>query len=82
MGGAELVPSRETRQVRGRLDEVSVTDGPFAETTEQLTGFYLVRTADLDDLLGLCGLLGSDEADGVPVEVRAVVSDEDRGGVA
>jgi hypothetical protein len=77
-GGAELTHSRETRQVRGDLDAVTVTDGPFAETTEQLTGFYLVRTGDLDDLLDLCGLLAEQGTHGAPVEVRRVVTDEDR----
>ena len=37
----------------GRL----VTDGPFAETTEQLGGFYLVEASDLDELVELCDLL-------------------------
>jgi hypothetical protein len=77
VGGAELTHSRQTRQVRGELDDVTVTDGPFAETTEQLTGFYLIRTADLDDLLNVCGLLAGNEADGAPVEVRALVPGQD-----
>jgi hypothetical protein len=53
--------------VRGTLDHVSVTDGPYAETVEQLTGFYLVESDDLDDLLNVCGLV----SEGDPVEVRA-----------
>lgn len=70
-GGAELTHSREAKVVRGSLDDVVVTDGPYAETVEQLTGFYLVKTDDLDDLLQICGLLvGSDGG----VEVRATVA--------
>jgi len=34
-----------------------VTDGPFAETIEQLGGFYLVEAPDLDTLTDLCDLL-------------------------
>ena len=68
-GGAELTHSAEAKVLRGTLDRVSVTDGPYAETVEQLTGFYLVETDDLDDLLNLCGLL----SEGEPVEVRACV---------
>jgi hypothetical protein len=34
-----------------------VTDGPFAETTEQLGGFYLVDAPDLDAMTKLCALL-------------------------
>lgn len=70
VGGAELTHSRQARVVRGALDDVSVTQGPYAETVEQLTGFYQVRTADLDDLLQVCGLL----ADGGGVVVRPVVA--------
>ena len=53
--------------VRGTLDQVSVTDGPFAETVEQLTGFYLVESDDLDDLLSICGVVSEGDA----IEVRA-----------
>jgi hypothetical protein len=66
-GGAELAHSSEAKVVRGTLDQVSVTDGPYAETVEQLTGFYLVETDDLDDLLNICGVL----SEGDPIEVRA-----------
>ena len=69
-GGAELAPSSEAKVVRGRLDRVSVTDGPYAETVEQLTGFYLVETDDLDDLLNVCGVV----SEGDPVEVRACLA--------
>jgi len=34
--------------VRVRDGELSITDGPFAETREQLSGFYLIEAADLD----------------------------------
>jgi hypothetical protein len=66
-GGAELAHSSEAKVVRGTLDQVSVTDGPYAETVEQLTGFYLVQTDDLDDLLNVCGVV----SEGDPIEVRA-----------
>jgi hypothetical protein len=68
-GGAELTPSSTGRIVSGSLDSVTVTDGPYAETTEQLTGFYTVETDDLDDLLNVVGIL----AEGGRVEVRACV---------
>jgi len=69
-GGAELAHSRETKLLRTTADGTqTVTDGPFAETVEQLTGFYGVESDDLDDLLKICGLLANGEA----VEVRAAV---------
>jgi hypothetical protein len=37
--------------VRVRNGRVSVTDGPFAETKEQLTGFYLIEARDLNDAI-------------------------------
>ena len=46
---------------------VAVTEGPYAESAEQLSGFYLVRTDDLDDLLQVAGMLA--DGDG-SVEVR------------
>ncbi len=69
-GGAELTHSRAARQVRRVDGEVVVTEGPYAETVEQLTGFYVVESDDLDDLLACCGVLA--DAEGA-VEVRAAV---------
>lgn len=39
--------------VRVRDGKVSITDGPFAETKEQLAGFYMIEAADLDEAIGL-----------------------------
>ena len=41
--------------VRVRNGKVSVTDGPFAETKEQLAGFYLVEAKDLNEAIQLAG---------------------------
>ena len=69
-GGAELTHSRETKVVRRTDSGIAVTDGPYAETVEQLTGYYVVETDDLEDLLEVCGILA--DGDG-PVEVRAAI---------
>jgi hypothetical protein len=69
IGGAELTHSSQAKVVRGELDAVTVTDGPYAETVEQLTGFYGVESDDLQDLLKICGLLAGEHG----VEVRAAV---------
>ena len=67
-GGAELAHSREAKVLRTDSDgRQSVTDGPYAESVEQLTGFYVIDTSDLDDLLEVCKVLGKGE--GV-IEVR------------
>ena len=70
-GGAELTHSREARVVRRTDSGITVTEGPYAESVEQLTGYYVVDTADLDDLLEVCAILA--DGDG-PVEVRATAS--------
>ena len=66
-GGAELTSSREAVVVRHGDGGVVITEGPYAETVEQLTGFYLIDSPDLDDLLEVCKVLGKGE--GV-IEVR------------
>ncbi|WP_104108148.1 YciI family protein [Nocardioides sp. 616] len=53
-------------------DWAVVTDGPFAETTEQLGGFYLLDAPDLDTVLELCRLLPH----AYTIEVRPAVQVE------
>lgn len=57
LAGEALVGVRSATTVRRRGESVSVTEGPFAETTEQLGGFYLVEAPDLDVLTDLLRLL-------------------------
>ena len=51
LGGAPLQPTRTATSVRERAGKTLTTDGPFAETKEQLGGFYLVELPDLDEAL-------------------------------
>jgi hypothetical protein len=46
-----LQPVKTATTVRMRGGKVSVTDGPFAETKEQLAGFYLIDARDLNDAI-------------------------------
>ena len=46
-----LQPIDTAATVRVRNGKVSVTDGPFAETKEQLAGFYLLEARDLNDAI-------------------------------
>jgi hypothetical protein len=64
--GTELAPPATATTVRHDGDEVVLTDGPFAETTEQFGGFYIVEADDLDEALGYARMLGS------TVEVRPI----------
>ena len=50
-GGSELKPTSTATTVRVRGGKRQVTDGPFAETKEQLGGFYLVEATDLNDAI-------------------------------
>ena len=51
LGGEPLEPVSSAVTVRVRDGKTSVTDGPFAETKEQLTGFYLVDARDLNEAI-------------------------------
>ena len=50
-----LQSARSATTIRPRKGKVSITDGPFAETKEQLGGFYLVEAKDLDEAIKLAG---------------------------
>jgi hypothetical protein len=52
-GGNPLQPVSTATSVRVRDGKTVTTDGPFAETREQLGGYYLVDAADLDEAIGL-----------------------------
>ena len=48
VGGNRLLPPATATTVRVRDGKVSVTDGPFAETKEQLGGYFIIEAADQD----------------------------------
>ncbi|HEX6569092.1 MAG TPA: YciI family protein [Acidimicrobiales bacterium] len=51
LGGERLRPTTDATTVQVRDGEVLVADGPFAETKEQMGGFYLVDCKDLDEAI-------------------------------
>ncbi|HYQ00416.1 MAG TPA: YciI family protein [Polyangiaceae bacterium] len=53
VGGNALKPTSTATTVRVRDGKRITTDGPFAETKEQLGGYYLVEAADLDEALNM-----------------------------
>lgn len=63
-----LLPPDTATVVRAQGGKVVTTDGPFAETKEQLGGFWVIKAPDLDAALELAAR-GS-QACGGPVEVR------------
>ena len=50
-GGERLRPTTDATTVRVSGGEVLVSDGPFAETKEQMAGFYLIDCKDLDEAI-------------------------------
>ena len=70
-GGEELQPSTTATTVRvDGSGEVVATDGPFAETKEQLGGFYVVEAGDLDEAIAIASKIPS--ASRGSIEVRPV----------
>jgi hypothetical protein len=66
--GTGLRPASSATVVRVTGADVSMTDGPFAETKEQMGGFWIIEAADLDAALEWAGQAAA-ACDG-PVEVR------------
>jgi hypothetical protein len=52
-----LFPVKTAKTVRVRGGRVSITDGPFAETKEQLAGFYLIDAANHDEALKIAATI-------------------------
>ena len=71
-GGNELDATSKATTVRVRDGKRTVTDGPFAETKEQLGGYYLVEAKDLDDALALAARIPS--ARWGSIEVRPIIA--------
>jgi hypothetical protein len=77
LGGEGLQPTATATTVRVRDGEPLFTDGPFAETREQLGGYYLLECADLDEAARWAARI-PDAAVGA-VEVRPVMDYEAMG---
>src|SRR5260370_36859706 len=54
-----LQPSNTATTIRSRNGKLTSTDGPFAETKEQLGGFYLIDAKDLNDAIRVAGKIPS-----------------------
>ena len=57
LGGFPLHPSSSATSVRVRDGKRLVTDGPFAETREQLGGYMIIDVKNLDEAIGIAGRL-------------------------
>ena len=68
VSGSQLAPTSMATSVRVTDGKRVLTDGPFAETREQLGGYYLVEAKDLDEAVGLAARIPA--AKGGTIEVR------------
>lgn len=71
LGGEALQPVRTATTVRVRNGKIAATDGPFAETKEQLGGFYLIDARDLNDAIRVAAQIPSARLGSI--EIRPVV---------
>ena len=76
IGGGRLQPTETATTIRRVAGKDTVVDGPFAETKEQLGGYYVISAADLDEALALAaGMPFTDAA----IEVRPIAFRPDAG---
>ena len=71
LGGDALQPSQTATTVRVRNGKVSTTDGPFAETKEQLGGYFVIEARDLNDAIQIASRIPSARTGSV--EVRPIM---------
>ena len=71
VAGEALQPTETATTVRVRNGKVSTTDGPFAETKEQLGGFYLIDAKDLNEAIQIAARIPSARLGSI--EIRPVV---------
>jgi hypothetical protein len=71
VAGEALQPVATATSVRLRGGQLQTTDGPFAETREQLGGFYMVNAASLDEAVAIAARIPSARLG--TIEVRPVV---------
>ena len=72
VGGNALKPVSTASTVRLRDGKLSTTDGPFAETKEQLGGYYLIEARDLNDAIQVASKIPAAKTGSVevrPIEV-------------
>jgi hypothetical protein len=75
--GAKLQPTSMATTVRQKNGRLITTDGPFAETKEQLGGYHLVECRDLDEAIAIAGRIPT-LCVGGSIEVRPVMPTSER----
>jgi hypothetical protein len=75
-----LEPVATATTVRVRNGRLSVTDGPFAETKEQLAGFYLIEARDLNEAIQIAGKIPPAEVGCIEVRPLRPIRERPRTG--
>ena len=71
LGGEALQPTQTATTVRVRNGKISTTDGPFAETREQLGGYYLLEAKDLNEAIQIAAKIPAARTGSI--EVRPIM---------
>lgn len=71
VAGSQLAPTQQATTIRVRSGKTEATDGPFAETREQLGGYILIEATDMDEAVALAARIPT-ASSGV-VEVRPLI---------
>lgn len=74
VGGNRLLPPQTATTVRVRRGRIFTTDGPYAETKEQLGGYYLIEAKDLNEAIAVAARIPGARLG--CVEVRPIAEDE------
>ena len=77
VSGEALQPTATATTVRQRNGKTLTTDGPFAETKEQLGGFYLIEAANLDDAIEAASRIPGAKVGSIEIRPIVVYPDDE-----
>ena len=76
-GGERLHPTKAATTVRVRDGKTMLTDGPFAETREQLAGYYVIDARNLDEATGIAARIPGAQTGSIEVRPIAEMQQEE-----
>ena len=76
-GGEQLHPTSAATTVRVRDGKTLMTDGPFAETREQLAGYYVIEAKNLDEATGIAARIPGARTGSIEVRPITLMQQED-----
>jgi hypothetical protein len=76
IASSPLQPVRTATTIRVRNGNMTITDGPFAETKEQLAGFYLIEAHDLNEAIRLASQMPPARLGSIEIRPLKVLADQ------